>query len=390
MAACLLTDEPVVLDGVPDIEDVAILSQVLSNLGATVEREGPGRLRIVADKITTFRAPSDLVRKMRASFLVLGPLLARFGEAESCAPGGDVIGQRPIDVHLVGFGALGAEIRRDGDIYSTKAKRLAGTAIFLDYPSHIGTENLLMAACLAEGRTVLKNASAEPEVVDLATMLTRMGARIKGAGTSTIIVHGVEKLHGTYHEVIPDRIEAGTYAIAAAATGGEVWIDNVRPRHMDALIWKLGEMGVSVGDLDGSLFINAKNVHLRSVNVQALPYPGFPTDLQATMAALLTQADGLSIIHERVYDNRLLHVGELRRMGAEIEVSGQTAVIRGPIALVGSTVRALDIRSGAALVLAGLAAHGQTEVLDVVHLDRGYDNMTEKLRSLGAEIQRIS
>ncbi|MCS6801553.1 MAG: UDP-N-acetylglucosamine 1-carboxyvinyltransferase [Chloroflexota bacterium] len=388
MAAALLTSEPVIIEGVPRIEDVAILSEVLVRLGARVEWLDASTLVITADQIHSFHAPSELVKKMRASFLVVGPLLARFGEGASCPPGGDVIGQRPIDVHLVGFMALGAEVRFDGEVYWTRASKLRGRTIFMDYPSHIGTENLLMAATLAEGQTIIRNASAEPEVVDLAKMLTAMGAKIRGAGTSTIEVEGVERLRGVRHRVIPDRIEAGTFALAAAATAGDVWIENVQPRHLDALLWKLGEMGVRVEERESVLRVDAREGRLRSTNVQCLPYPGYPTDLQATIGAVLTQADGLSVVHERVYDNRLLHVAELRRLGAEIEVSGQTAVIRGPVALAGTTVRALDIRSGAALVIAGLAAYGRTEVLDINHLDRGYEAIDVKLRQLGARIER--
>ncbi|MCS7002275.1 MAG: UDP-N-acetylglucosamine 1-carboxyvinyltransferase, partial [Dehalococcoidia bacterium] len=390
MAAALLTDEPCVIHGVPRIEDVSILAQVLRSLGAVVEWIGPTTIQISARTITSHLAPSDLVKRMRASFLVMGPLLARLGEAASCAPGGDVIGQRPIDVHLIGFKTLGAEIRYENEIYWTRAAKLTGAPIFMDYPSHIGTENLLMAACLAEGRTILRNASAEPEVVDLAAMLTKMGAKIHGAGTATIVIDGVDKLHGVEHAVIPDRIEAGTFAIIAAATGGRVTLENVLPRHLDALIWKLQEMGATVSETACSLTVDARDRRLRAVNVQALPYPGFPTDLQATMGALLTQADGLSIIHERVYDNRLLHVVELRRMGAQIESSSQTAIIRGPTLLAGATVRALDIRSGAALVVAGLAAYGPTTILDIGHLERGYENLDERLRSIGAHIYRVA
>jgi UDP-N-acetylglucosamine 1-carboxyvinyltransferase len=390
MAAALLTPDPVIIEGVPRIEDVLILGEVLSRLGATVEWADSSTLVITADRVHAFHAPSELVKRMRASFLVVGPLLARFGEGASCPPGGDVIGQRPIDVHLVGFMALGAEVRYDGEVYWTRAQKLRGCPIFMDYPSHIGTENLLMAATLAEGRTIIRNASAEPEVVDLAAMLSAMGAKIRGAGTSTIEVEGVERLRGVRHRVIPDRIEAGTFALATAATGGEVWIENVQPRHLDSLLWKLGEMGVHVEERGTVLHVDAREARLRSTNVQCLPYPGYPTDLQATIGAVLTQADGLSVVHERVYDNRLLHVAELRRLGAEIEVSGQTAVIRGPVALAGTTVRALDIRSGAALVLAGLAAYGRTEVLDITHLDRGYESLDVKLRQLGARIERRS
>jgi len=386
LAAALLTDEDCIIDQVPRIEDVGIMAEVLRSLGVRLEWLGGHRLRVNAAGVHTLVAPSELVVKNRASFLVMGPLLARFGDAASSPPGGDVIGQRPIDVHLSGFATLGAEIATWEDKYRARCPRLRGAFIFMDYPSHIGTENLLMAACLAEGETIIKNASAEPEVADLAEMLRGMGARIGGVGTSTIRVRGVSRLHGVSHRVIPDRIEAGTFAIAAAATGGEVKLCNVRPRHMDSLLWKLREAGADV--LEGPSWIRVRGKPLSGVNVQALPYPGFPTDLQAAFGVMLTQAAGASVIHERVYDNRLRYVAELRRMGADIEVRGQTAVISGPTPLRAAEVRALDIRSGAALVLAGLAASGRTTIRDIHHVARGYESIEEKLNRLGASIRR--
>lgn len=388
MAACLLTPEPCALEGVPDIEDVRIMAEVLRSLGARLENTGPGQMVIQANHIYNLAAPTNLVKKMRGSFLVMGPLLARFGQGSSCPPGGDVIGQRPIDVHLVGFAALGARISKDGEVYTAVCPRLKGTEIFMDYPSHIGTENLLMAACLAQGKTVLLNASQEPEVVDLASMLVEMGARIKGIGTSVIEVEGVDQLGGARHSPIPDRIEAGTFAIAAAVAGGEVRLNNVRVDHLASLIWKLREIGIDAAGVGDSLFISRRGA-LTAVNVQALPYPGFATDLQAAIGVLLTQAEGTSIIHERVYDNRLLYVKELRKMGAMVAVNGQTAVIKGPCKLKGASVRALDIRSGAALMLAGLAAEGKSEIADILHLERGYGGIDEKLRALGAQVERV-
>ncbi len=388
MAASLLTSEPYILDGVPDIEDVRIMAEVLRSLGARLERPAPGQLLIQADRVRNMSAPTELVKKMRGSFLVLGPLLARLGQGAACPPGGDVIGQRPIDVHLVGFSALGAKITRDGEVYTAQCSRLQGTQIFMDYPSHIGTENLLMAACLAKGKTVLLNASQEPEVVDLADMLTKMGARIKGAGTSIIQIEGVDQLGGARHTPIPDRIEAGTFAIAAAVAGGEAHLTNVRADHLASLIWKLQETGADAFGEGDSLYI-ARRGALSPVNVQALPYPGFATDLQAALGVLLTQAEGVSIIHERVYDNRLLYVKELRKMGAMVAVNGQTAVIKGPCKLKGAIVRALDIRSGAALMLAGLAAQGTSQIEEIQHLDRGYEAIDEKLRALGAQVERV-
>lgn len=387
MAASLLTKEDVILEEVPRIGDVEIMAEVLRSLGAAVEWLGEHKMRLNAANIRSVVAPSDLVIKNRASFMVIGPLLARFGEAASRPPGGDVIGQRPVDVHLIGLKTLGAEIRLEGDKYVAKAPRLKGTKVFMDYPSHIGTENLVMAASLAKGKTVLVNTSAEPEVVDLAAMLNSMGAGISGAGSSTIEIEGVDELHGTTHRIIPDRLEAGTFAIAAVITGGEVELRHVDCTHMECLIWKLTEIGAQVMPGQGVLSVK-KGRPLSAANVQALPYPGFATDLQATIGVLLTQACGISVVHERVYDNRLLYMDELRKMGIDVEINGQTAVIRGPVPLKGTLVQALDIRCGAALVLAGLAAEGITEVMDIFHLDRGYEDIDGKLRGLGAAISR--
>ncbi len=389
MAAALLTADDCIIENVPQIEDVQILAQVLRSLGATAEQVEPTTWRINAGAIHTVDAPPDLVKKMRASFLVMGPLLARFGRATSCAPGGDVIGQRPIDVHWVGFGAMGAALSREGEIYSAESPRLQGAQIFMDYPSHIGTENILMAATLAEGVTTMINASGEPEVVCLAGMLEAMGARISGAGSNRLVVEGVERLHGTRHRVIPDRIEAGTFAMAAAITRGAVDLEGARADHMEAVIWKLREAQVDVEVGTGGFRVAASRP-LAAVNVQALPYPGFPTDLQSAIGVLLTQARGESVIHERVYDNRLLYVHELTRMGAEIDVRGQTAVVYGPRRLKGTQVRALDIRSGASLVLGGLVAMGETRISDVWHLDRGYAHFDDKMRSLGAAFRRVT
>jgi UDP-N-acetylglucosamine 1-carboxyvinyltransferase len=318
----------------------------------------------------------------------MGPLLARFGEAACCPPGGDIIGLRPLDVHLSGFAILGADVRREGDKFVARAPCLRGARVFMDYPSVLGTQNLMMAATLAEGATVIVNAASEPEVASLAEMLNGMGARIRGAGGHTIEIVGVQSLHGTSHRVIPDRIEAGTFAIAAAITRGEVEIEEGLASHLDALIWKLRESGVEVKETEAGLRVRRRGP-LRAVNAQAVPYPGLATDLQAPMSVLLTQAQGVSFIYERVFDNRLLYVGELRKMGAEVVTSGTTAIVSGPTPLIGASVRALDIRAGAALVLAGLAAQGCTEISDIYHLDRGYEALDQKLRSLGAAIQRV-
>jgi len=389
IAAALLTSDECVFENVPEIEDVDVMGAILDALGAKVEWAGPGTLRCNAAGVQTTVAPSHLVVKNRASFLVMGPLLGRFGEAACCPPGGDVIGQRPLDVHLAGFRSLGADLSRRDDKYYAQAQKLRGARIFMDYPSNIGTENLMLAAVLAEGRTVIKNAAAEPEIGCLASLLNAMGAQVSGAGSNTIEIEGVPELHGARHTIIPDRIEAGTFAAAAAITEGDVTLEAMEPEHLDAMIWKLREAGVRVETKGDTMRVCSKG-ELKSVGVQALPYPGFATDLQAAMGTLLTQARGVSMLYERVYDNRLLYVSELRKMGAEIVVAGQTAIISGPTNLSGSGVRALDIRSGAALVLAGLRASGTTQVSDIWHLERGYEHLDEKLRGLGADITRIS
>lgn len=388
MAATLLTGEECRLENVPNIGDVKSMADILRSLGAEVERAGASTLRISAAGIHTLAAPSDLATNLRGSFLVTGPLLARFGEGACCPPGGDIIGLRPLDVHLVGFRMLGAEVEREGDKYVARAKRLKGRRIFLDYPSVLGTQNLMMAASLAEGRTTLVNAASEPEIAGLAEMLNAMGARISGAGTHTIEIEGVERLRGVTFRILPDRIEAGTLAIAAAITGGEIEIVEGVPRQLDALLWKLREAGVDIEESDGNLLVRGRD-SLQAINAQAVPYPGLATDLQAPLAALLTQAHGVSSIYERVFENRLLYVSELRKMGAEVTTSGTTAIITGPTRLVGTSVRAVDLRAGAALALAALAASGETEISDMYHLDRGYEALDQKLRSLGAAVQRV-
>ncbi len=388
MAAALLTPDEVYLENVPHIDDVEVQSAVLRALGAEVEWVDEHTLRIRAANLTDHVAPTQLVQRLRGSFLVVGALLGRLGRAASCAPGGDVIGQRPIDVHLAGFSALGARIEFEDSIYRCEAARLEGAPVFMDYPSVSGTENLLMAAVRARGETLIVNAAQEPEVVELAAMLNAMGAEVTGAGTSVIRVRGVDRLHGTRWRLIPDRIEAGTFAIAAALAGEEVVVEGCVPEHLFALTWKLQEAGAEVVAGEDHLVVRGRRP-LRAVNVQAVPYPGFATDLQSVMGVLLTQAEGISVVHERVYDNRLLYVYELRKMGADIEVSGQTALIRGRTPLFGAEVSALDIRSGAALVLAGLVARGSTLIRNVYHLDRGYEKFDIKLRQLGAAIERV-
>ena len=386
LAAALLTAEPVTIHNVPEIADIGEMSDLLRALGASVDVSGSD-VHIHADQLTQTLAPAEHVVALRASFLVMGPLLGRLGEAGCPPPGGDVIGTRPLDVHLAGFRALGAEVAREGPEWVARASRLSGARLFLDYPSVLGTVNLILAAVLAEGTTSIVNSAAEPEVQMVAEMLNAMGARVRGGGTNTVTIEGVERLHGVEFTVIPDRIEAGTFLLAGATTGGDVEVEGAVPEHLDSLIFKLREAGVEVTLGDGRVRACCRGP-LQPVQLQAVPYPGYATDLQAPMAAMLTQAHGVSIVHERVFENRLLYVGELRAMGAHLTTGGQSVMIEGPTPLVGTNVRALDVRAGAAVVLAGLAAEGETQIRDIVHLDRGYAHLEERLRSLGADVER--
>ena len=387
IAASLLTGDECVLENLPRIEDVRFMGCIVEGLGGKVESLSPSSIRVSGAGVKEYDAPSDLVVNLRASFLVMGPLLARLGRAACCPPGGDVIGIRPLDVHLAGFRALGARVYRRGDQYAAEAERLRGGRVVLDYPSVMGTLNVMLAATLAEGTTAIINAAAEPEVVSIAEMLNKMGAQVRGAGSHTIEVEGVRELHGAVHRIMPDRLEAGTLALAAAITRGEVDIEGAVPEHLEALLWKLQEAGVRVDRGEGTFRVSADGP-FKAVGAQALPYPGLATDLQPQLAAFLTQARGVSVVHERVFDNRMLYVGELRKMGADIVAAGPTAIISGPTALYGTPVRCLDVRAGAALVLAALAAEGRTEISETSHLDRGYEALDEKLRLLGAAIER--
>lgn len=389
MAAALLVAEDCYLENVPAIGDVGHMAEVLRSLGATVEPTSEHGLCINSAKLTSSSPPTELVGNLRGSFLVMGALLSRLGSAGCSPPGGDVIGQRPIDVHLAGFEAMGGRVNREGEKYVVETDGLIGARLFADYPSVLGTQNLMLAAATAAGTTTIVNAASEPEVQSLAAMLNSMGASISGAGSHTVTIVGVEALHGVTHRIIPDRLEAGTFAIAAAITDGRVEIRGVHIGHLFSLIAKMREAGVVVEE-DGDTLRVWRDDELRAVTIQALPYPGLATDLQAPMAVLLTQARGVSYVHERVFDNRLLYVSELRKMGAEVVTTGTTtAIISGPTPLLGSSVRALDVRAGAALILAGLAASGRTEVADVYHVDRGYERIASKLRNLGAAIERV-
>lgn len=366
------------------------MAAILSALGADVENRGDNTWRI-RGSVDRFESPNELAVTNRASFLIMGPLLSRFGEAASCSPGGDVIGTRPLDVHLDGFRALGATVSRRGEQYLARTeggRRLEGARVFLDYPSATGTMNVIFASVLASGTSTIINAAMEPEIVSVAEMLNAMGARIRGAGSSIIEVEGVDELHGCTHRVIPDRLETGTLLLSAAITRGAVEVQATAPWHLDALLTKVRAAGVHVAVHDDTISVDAEGKSLRSIQAQAVPYPGLATDLHPTLAAFLTQCQGVSVIHERVYENRLLYVGELRKMGADVITAGQTAIITGPAALNGTVVKALDVRAGGALVLAALAAEGTTEIHDAYHLDRAHENLVGKLRGLGAIVDR--
>jgi UDP-N-acetylglucosamine 1-carboxyvinyltransferase len=397
-AAALLTEEPVVLENVPDVADVRTMGDLLRRLGVAVEREGT-RLALRADGVSSTEAPYDLVRTMRASILVLAPLLARFGEARVSLPGGCAIGVRPVDLHLAAMEAMGARVAVEkGYIHahvsrmSPAAGRLSGAEITFRQPTVTGTENVLFAAALARGRTVLHNAALEPEVVDVARLLVAMGARIEGAGTPTIRIEGVERLRGTgerTHAIVPDRIETGTYLAAGAISRGDVTVTGARPGDLTAFLDALRRAGVSVEAGPDWIRVEGGGP-LRATDIRTAPHPGFPTDLQAQFLALMTQSQGTSRIVETIFENRFLHVAELVRLGADVKLDGHAAVVRGPAALEGAPVTASDLRASAALVLAGLAATGETRVRRIYHLDRGYAGMDEKLRSLGASMDRLA
>lgn len=388
LAAGLLSEGEVRLNNIPRLGDVVTIIKLLSNLGAQVRWEGPEEVSLRAERLPCLEAPYDLVKTMRASVLVLGPLVARFRKARVSLPGGCAIGPRPINLHLAGLARLGAEISLEGGYVEAKANRLKGARIYFDTPTVTGTENLMMAAALAQGTTVLENAACEPEVADLAAFLNQMGAKIEGAGTATIIIQGVDGLKGACHRIIPDRIEAGTFAVAAAITGGDVRIQGCIPYHMEAVILKLQEAGVKIEDKEGSLWVKGP-IRPRSVDVRTQPYPGFATDMQAQMMVLMTVADEHSSITETVFENRFMHVNELLRMGADIRVVGPTAFVRGVERLSGAPVMATDLRASASLVLAALAAQGTTTISRIYHLDRGYQALEKKLASLGADIERV-
>ncbi|TAH60015.1 MAG: UDP-N-acetylglucosamine 1-carboxyvinyltransferase [Gottschalkiaceae bacterium] len=388
IAASLLSQETCTLEDIPALDDVDVISEVLAALGVDINRHNKNILEINSSKITNIEAPYELMRKMRASFLVMGPLLARMGKARISLPGGCAIGTRPIDLHLKGFKALGANIEVGHGYVEAYADKLIGDKIYLDFPSVGATENIMMAATMAKGETIIENAAMEPEIVDLANFLNKMGADIKGAGTNNIRIKGVTELGKTRHSVIPDRIEAGTYMIAAAITGGDVLIENVIPSHIKPIIAKLIEAGIDVEEKEDSVRVIAKN-GIKSVDIKTLPYPGFPTDMQSQFMALMSIANGTSVMIETVFENRFMHVDELKRMGANIKIDGRSAIIQGTDKMMGAPVKATDLRAGAALILAGLVSEGHTEISDIYHIDRGYTDIEQKLSNMGAKIYRV-
>ncbi|MCT2535100.1 UDP-N-acetylglucosamine 1-carboxyvinyltransferase [Aquibacillus koreensis] len=390
IAASLIASEgKSVIHEVPALADVYTIKEVLSNMSANV-RYNNNTVTVDASKPLKTEAPFEYVRKMRASVLVLGPLLARYGHAKVAMPGGCAIGSRPIDLHLKGFEAMGAKVHVGNGYVEVHAEgRLKGAKVYLDVPSVGATENIMMAAALAEGRTILENCAKEPEIVDLANFLNKMGAKVIGAGTETIKIDGVEKLYGAEHTIIPDRIEAGTFMVASAITGGNVLVRGAELEHLRSLVSKMEEMGVKITEeADGLRVIGPKK--LKATDLKTLPHPGFPTDMQSQMMALMLNAEGTSVITETVFENRFMHVEEFRRMNAKLKIEGRSVIVEGPVTLQGAEVAATDLRAGAALILAGLTAEGYTRVTELKHLDRGYVDFASKLATLGADIERVN
>jgi UDP-N-acetylglucosamine 1-carboxyvinyltransferase len=389
LAGALLTDDPVVVANVPHLKDVTTTVELLGRMGATVTVDERMRIEVDGSTVKECFAPYDLVKTMRASILVLGPLVARFGRADISLPGGCAIGARPVNIHIAGLQAMGADITIEGGYIRARADRLRGARLVLDTVTVTGTENLMMAATLADGETIIENAAREPEVVDLANFLTTMGAQIHGAGTDKIVVQGVKRLRGTNYDVLPDRIESGTYLVAGAITRGNVRIKNTRPDHLDAILAKLEEAGATVGVGDNWVEVDMRGRRPRAIDVRTAPYPAFPTDMQAQFAALNTTAEGVGTIIETIFENRFMHMLEMRRLGAEIRLEGNTAIIRGVERLTAAPVMATDLRASASLVLAGLIAEGRTDIERIYHIDRGYEAIEEKLAQLGAQIKRV-
>ncbi len=389
LAAALLADGPVTIGNVPHLHDVTTMIELLARMGVTVTVDERMRIEVDPSSIKECFAPYELVKTMRASILVLGPLVARYGRADVSLPGGCAIGARPVNIHVAGLQAMGADIHIEGGYIRARAGRLHGAHLVLDTVTVTGTENLMMAAALADGETVIENAAREPEVVDVANFLIAMGARIHGAGTDKIVINGVKSLKGTAYEVLPDRIEAGTYLVAAAITGGRIRLKNTRPEHLDAVLAKLGEAGARVGSGSDWVELDMGGRRPRSVDVRTAPYPAFPTDMQAQFAALDTIANGVGTVVETIFENRFMHMLEMRRMGAEIRLEGNTAIIHGVPQLTAAPVMATDLRASASLVLAGLVAQGRTDIERIYHIDRGYEAIEEKLAQVGAQIRRV-
>lgn len=389
LAATLLADSPVTVGNVPHLQDVTTTIELLGRMGVSVTMGDKMRLEVDPTTIKEFFAPYELVKTMRASILVLGPLLARFGRADVSLPGGCAIGSRPVNLHIAGLEAMGADIRVDNGYIRARADRLTGTHLVLDLVTVTGTENLMMAATVAEGETIIENAAREPEVVDLANFLNRMGARVRGAGSDTLVIQGVRSLAGTDYDVLPDRIETGTYLVAGAITGGHIRLKRTRPDHLDAVLSKLREAGATVESGDDWIELDMRRRRAKAVDVKTAPYPAFPTDMQAQFAALNIVADGVGTITETVFENRFMHILEMQRMGADIRLEGNTAISRGVASIKGAPVMATDLRASASLVLAGLVADGATEIERIYHIDRGYECIEEKLRQLGARIKRV-
>ncbi|HKK83005.1 MAG TPA: UDP-N-acetylglucosamine 1-carboxyvinyltransferase [Atribacterota bacterium] len=387
MAACLLSREVSILENVPRLKDVYSMIEVIKILGVNVEWIDNNTLSIDPDDFNNYEAPYELVKTMRASFLVMGPLLARLKKAKISLPGGCAIGARPVDFHLKGFRAMGANITTEKGYIKAEVKKLTGNDIYIDFPSLGATENIMMAASLAEGTTIIENAAKDPEVIELGNFLNKMGAQINGLGNDIVTIKGVKSLKGVKYKVIADRIEGGTYMIAGAITGGNIEIKNVNPYYLKSCIVKLEESGLRVDIKDDSIFISAPE-RIKSVDIKTMPFPGFPTDMQAQFMALMTIANGTSIITENVFENRFAHAGDLRRMGADIKIEGRNSIIKGVKKLSAAPVMASDLRGGAALVLGALVAEGTTEISRIYHIDRGYVRLEEKLRALGANIRR--
>lgn len=393
LAATILTDQTCVIEGVPDLVDVNVMKEMLANYGSVIDDSEPGVIRATMKEVVSCEGKSELVQEMRASVFTMGPMLARHGKVVMPMPGGCTIGKRPIDLHLKGFRALGADVVQEYDkervIVTAGPEGLRGDAIYLDFPSVGATENIMMAATLAKGTTIIENAAKEPEIIDLANLLNKMGARIKYAGTDMIRIEGVNSLSGCIHAVIPDRIETGTFMLAAAITRGDIHIRNALPGHVRPIIAKLKECNVDVQVTPDGIYVDARDRELIATDIKTLPYPGFPTDIQSPFMAFLTTVRGQSIVRETVFENRFMHVVELNRMGADISTQNREAIVPGGKQLKGAKVRATDLRAGAAMVLAGLVASGTTEISEIYHIERGYENFVNKFKGLGADIMKI-